>query len=343
MTRARRVLPRRMLLAMVLGLVVGAGLAPLPGAVLSVTDYRQQLISLDADLAHQDHAQVLRTAQLLSTSRIAYRDELLEIDPVLLADLDHPAVGRARHQIAVLLTQLATLPAEPPGPDGQALAGIAATQHLTQVARDGDLGGMPLQSPTLPEVVHHALKSILHGIGSGLRAVWHWLRSWFGGESDEAGHGTSHMTLLVILVGAVIAIGFVVLALLSRGHGDLVPTGPGQKQAAARDADPRSRASDEWRDYGDRLAAEGRWREAMRAWYHAVLVQCWSTGTIRHRVGWTNWEYASHLPATWAQRSAFVDLTARFDRHWYGNLGGPDDAEAFKALSLRIAAHLAGL
>jgi len=338
MTRLRIVL-------LVIGWLGGGIASLLPGAELSIADYRQDLLSLDAALARHDHGIVVQDAQQLSQSRIVYGPERLEVDPALVTALDHPAVGRARHLIAVQLAQLPTsqgTTTDGPQPDGQALAGIAAVQRLASVARDGDLGSMPLHRPTLPHQIRHVLRAILRGIGHVLRAIWHWLRSWLGGsEDDGTGHGTSHMTILVVLVCVVIAIGFVILALFNRNQGEDLRAGPAQQPTAARDADPRSRASDEWRRYGDRLAAEGRWREAMRAWYHAVLVQCWTNGTIRHRVGWTNWEYAAHLPANWSQRAAFVDLTARFDRHWYGTLGGPDDAEAFKALALAIAAQQA--
>jgi len=350
-TRRRYVAPRQALMwiLMPLLLMLGGGLSSLPAAEISVADYRQELISLDGALARHDHQAVIADRRLLSEIRILYGADRLDADPVLLAALDRPAVGRARHLIALQLSQLdrqttaAGAPQAAIQSNSQALAAIAAQQRLAQVARDGDLGGPALHRVRLPDLLHRVLVAIGHGILHALRAIWHWLRSWFGdGTADDAGHGTSHMIILVVLVCVVIAIGFVVLALLNRSQAQAVLPGPAASQAAARDADPRSRASDEWRRYGDRLAAEGRWREAMRAWYHAVLVQCWTTGTIRHRVGWTNWEYAAHLPAGWSQRAAFVDLTARFDRHWYGNLGGPDDADAFKALSLTINDHLAG-
>ena len=61
--------------------------------------------------------------------------------------------------------------------------------------------------------------------------------------------------------------------------------------ASQRDADPLSREQDEWEKYAAELAAAGRLREAIRAWYHAVLVGLFRAGLLHHHKGRTNWEY----------------------------------------------------
>jgi len=85
-----------------------------------------------------------------------------------------------------------------------------------------------------------------------------------------------------------------------------------------RDEDPLSRGATEWERYAAQLAAAGRFREAIRAWYHAVLVTCYSTGVLHFRRSRTNWEYVSALAPSLDWRPEFIDLTRGFEREWYG-------------------------
>src|SRR6185369_14360275 len=88
--------------------------------------------------------------------------------------------------------------------------------------------------------------------------------------------------------------------------------------ASKRDEDPLSRGATEWERYAAQLAEAGRIREAIRAWYHAVLVTCYSAGILSFRKGRTNWEYVSMMRAEVAWRPQFADLTRRYEREWYG-------------------------
>ena len=65
--------------------------------------------------------------------------------------------------------------------------------------------------------------------------------------------------------------------------------------SSSRDADPMSRGASEWERYAAQLAAAGRIREAIRAWYHAVLVTLYGAGVLTFRKGRTNWEYIASL------------------------------------------------
>jgi hypothetical protein len=88
--------------------------------------------------------------------------------------------------------------------------------------------------------------------------------------------------------------------------------------ASKRDEDPLSRGATEWERYAAQLAASGRIREAIRAWYHAVLVTLYAAGILHFRKGRTNWEYVAALSPEIAWRSEFVTLTRRFEEEWYG-------------------------
>jgi hypothetical protein len=99
-----------------------------------------------------------------------------------------------------------------------------------------------------------------------------------------------------------------------------------------RDEDPLSRGAMEWERYAIQLAAAGRFREAIRAWYHAVLVTCYAAGVLHFRKGRTNWEYVATLAPSLPWRPEMIRLTRRFEREWYGSdestLGALDDCGA---------------
>ena len=65
--------------------------------------------------------------------------------------------------------------------------------------------------------------------------------------------------------------------------------------SSKRDEDPLSRGASEWERYAAQLAAAGRLREAIRAWYHAVLVTLYGANILHYRKGRTNWEYVAGL------------------------------------------------
>jgi hypothetical protein len=87
---------------------------------------------------------------------------------------------------------------------------------------------------------------------------------------------------------------------------------------SSRDDDPLSRGATEWERYAAQLAADGRFREAIRAWYHAVLVTCYAAGILHFRKGRTNWEYIASLAASTEWRPELIRLTQRFEHEWYG-------------------------
>ena len=126
------------------------------------------------------------------------------------------------------------------------------------------------------------------------------------------------MTALVIALAAVLAV-LGLLALRRRGAPAAFPAPAAAPAPPARDDDPLSRRAGEWEVYARELAAAGRCREAVRAWYHAVLVALYQQGALHHRKGRTNWEYVAAVPPEAAWRPAFAALTRRFEREWYGS------------------------
>jgi hypothetical protein len=104
-------------------------------------------------------------------------------------------------------------------------------------------------------------------------------------------------------------------------------------------ADPRERASTEWVDDADRLAAEGRYREALRALYLATLVALDRRRIIRFDATLTNGQYVRQMPEGQTRR-AFRELTRIFDRIWYGQEeAGEHVYRCFRALVDQIVSE----
>jgi len=169
-------------------------------------------------------------------------------------------------------------------------------------------------------------------VGTAMGKAWEWaveqlgdFFEWLGGfwpETKPDEKETTH-NIRGIVIGLAIVIAALIAALawnaVRRGRRAapelLTSAAPAM---SARDEDPLSRASNEWEQYAAQLAAAARYREAIRAWYHAVLVTLYSASILHFRKGRTNWEYVSALAPSLPWRRQFIDLTRRFESEWYG-------------------------
>jgi hypothetical protein len=184
------------------------------------------------------------------------------------------------------------------------------------------------QGGRLPEVQDGGLMAALSGFlkpiadffNDLLERLWKWFIRLFpepNRDGSKLGLDLRTVTALVVALALVLAgVGWRVLRHRRRGPA-LVPAGPSPLPPAADD-NPLSRESNEWERYARELAEAGRHREAIRAWYHAVLVALYRTGTLHHRKGRTNWEYVSAVPPGTSWRSGFAEMTRHFEREWYG-------------------------
>jgi hypothetical protein len=138
--------------------------------------------------------------------------------------------------------------------------------------------------------------------------------------------GTARM--VAVLVGVIIVVLAVAFFMTLRRRGEPpLSAEPGHGALPSRDEDPLSREAAEWERYAEDLAKRGRRREAIRAWYHAVLVTLFRTGRLNYQKGRTNWEYVSAVGPESAWRPSFESLTRAFEREWYGR-----EASAWEAL-----------
>ena len=184
--------------------------------------------------------------------------------------------------------------------------------------------------------VWEALAAAVEWIAERLAALVDWLLDFLprnDAKDKGAGGGIGG---IVTFIAALIVLLLIALALqvLRRGRGAEV-IAAADVPLESRDADPLSRGTTEWERYAAQLAAAERWREAIRAWYHAVLVTLYSGGILHFRKGKTNWEYIASLAPSLAWRGEYVELTRRFEQEWYG--ARESSADAYDDCSERAA------
>jgi hypothetical protein len=99
------------------------------------------------------------------------------------------------------------------------------------------------------------------------------------------------------------------------------------------------RTIDEWLEIADRLEAEGRYREAVRALYLACLLRFDEALIARFDRGQTNWEHLARIEASprLPEHIEFREPTRLFDRVWYGKiLRGKEDVQLFRSWYIAI-------
>jgi hypothetical protein len=306
-----------------LGLVLAVTLAGAEPS-MNVESYRDALDAIAARLDRGDTAGAAELASGLETARIEWEGEALLPDPALLAAL---ARGRgtdvrpALDALRAALREAAGTATTPSVEDRRTL------ERLGRERLDARRGGPAL--PGMPEVelpwrerISKWISSAIRWVGRKLVALFRWLMRWWGPSeqrraSAEAVAGLANGVLVVVGTVAVLLVGLAAVALLRRRtrHAEPSVTTP----LVSADADPTSRDESAWRARAEALAAEGRHREAIRAFYHALLVRCFSAGALQARRGTTNREYARMLDARVAWAPEFEELTLRFDVEWYGH------------------------
>ena len=101
-------------------------------------------------------------------------------------------------------------------------------------------------------------------------------------------------------------------------------------------------APEAWRREADRLAAEGRFREALRCRYRALVAELASRGVLDEVPGRTSGDYERLVVVLLPEvASQFSTITRLFERCWYGH--EPSDAAAqvsFDAMAAAIVERL---
>jgi Domain of unknown function (DUF4129) len=289
-----------------------------------IADYISQLERLSALIANDQLAFAKPEAAALAGSTIVSPRGNFHADDSLLA-----AIGQARGNDRVVLKRIELTLAElrgaaAPGaaPDPKLLQQVATEQDVPELARGGELKAPAIPDVPLLERVFRSIGQSLQWLGKKIVRLIEWIDELLPHGRPEKSGTTSGMRWIVIAVVALIVIGIIILAVevtrRSRRAAAQTLTSNAPLRST-RDDDPLSRGATEWERYAAQLAADGRFREAIRAWFHAVLVTCYASGVLHFRKGRTNWEYIASLPPSTAWRPDLMRLTQRFEQAWYGS------------------------
>jgi hypothetical protein len=326
---------------------------PIGAETISVDAYHAQLGEVQARLRSGDWIGARAGARELLDDKVAYPGGTVETDASVLGPIARAAhpdqASAAAPRLAQLtsavseITEIREIPSSDSArtADPKLLERVRARQALAELPDGG----------RLPEVKDGGLIAALSGFLQPiadffkdlLDRLWDWFLSLFPESSEDGsklGLDLKVVTAVVVILAVMLAwVGWRVLSHRRRGPAQ-APAGPAPLPPTADD-NPLSRESNEWERYARELAEAGRFREAIRAWYHAVLVTLYRTGTLHHRKGRTNWEYVSAVPPGTSWRSGFAEMTRHFEREWYGR--DQSDAEAFRESEAMAVSILAAV
>ena len=319
-------------------LLIATGARAMP-----VAEYIQRLETIDAMLAQGGLAPAKVEAHALVGKEVTWtRGKFLADASVLQPILDSPtAEGPHRARLMATIVELRRASGmESARGDRRLLERIAAEQDVPDLPEGGIIPTKLEREIPLPERVAQALSDIGAWIRKQLRKLLEWLldllfprRRPNDGMSPATRWVVFGIVALILLLVLVLA--FKVLRRSRAAAPDTVAsTAPLGSKA---DEDPLSRGATEWERYAGELAKAGRFREAIRAWYHAVLVTCYAAGILHFRKGRTNWEYVASLAPSLPWRGDMIELTRRFEREWYGSLHStPEALDDCSELAARI-------
>jgi hypothetical protein len=295
-------------------------------APLSVEEYRGELARLEGALRNEDVGAAREQAKALLAVTVSWRGETLAPDASVLrpiSSLSQTSEARAHaDRVAALGRALdassGALAADRP-PDHERLDRLRRAQAPPTLEKGGSVSNPDLRPVSLPERIQETIAAFWDWVVETARKIWRWLKKLWPrravrGEPSSFGLNLGVMSMVAVITALLALMAVRALRRSTAGGEELSQLEAG----SARDEDPLSREANEWEAYALELAAKGRRREAIRAWYHAVLVTLFRTGTLHYHKGRTNWEYVSRIAPEAAWRPVFAEMTRVFDREWYG-------------------------
>ena len=319
--------------------------APQPASPLTVEGYAEGLERIAPLLEAGRLEEAGDVARELLRAEVDFAGEAVGTDSTVLDGVASSRGGGEARAQAVRVRRLAgVLRAMPKASAGASDLRPEVLARLTpgeDVSKGGTVGlaRLEVDTPSIPERFGRALLAAYDWLAWVVGKVFEWLARFRPRRTlsdSDGGSAAAAAIAVVAFVAAVLAV--LAYRALRRGRGVDLEVESDRVLSSVRDEDPLSREAGEWEKHARDLAATGRWREAVRAWYHAVLVCLFQHGLLHHQKGRTNWEYAARLAPENAWRPTFLDLTRMFDREWYGRPAS--DAEAVRACSAGARAIL---
>lgn len=291
---------------------------------IPINDYVAALEHIDTLLSAQQLAAAQTEAHALEGATVAWSKGTFHADASLLQAIlaANRAQGAHRAQLLATIAELRRAAGlETAHTDRKLLERIAAEQEAPELPKGGDVkttieGDLPLL-----ERIANGISDFFEWLGEKLEKLLDWLAGFIPGGKPDGRTTTPGLRWVVFAIVAVIVALIIILAIDVIRRSRAAPPASAQSSApigSKLDEDPLSRGANEWERYAEELANAGRYREAIRAWYHAVLVTCYAAGILHFRKGRTNWEYVSSLAPSLAWRPDVIELTRRFEQEWYG-------------------------
>jgi hypothetical protein len=318
---------RRGRLAVVLLGAAALGASP-PRGSLTPAECATALDGIARALDERRLDEAAARAAVLEAQDLKVADARLPVDPTLLPELRRAEAAHAPHlarRTRALAAALRTRDAgEERAPDGALLERLRAE---ADVARGGTIAEPDIRRLEIPPPTEERLNRFAAWLDDAIERLRRWYRSLWPEDRREAQPGGDALGLTFAVVAAAVA-GLAVLAVRTVRRHRATPKAKAPEAPSNADEDPLSREPGEWERYAHELAAAGRRREAVRAWYHAVLSTLFRVGRLEPRKGRTNWEHAARLPPDLAWRPSFLEITRCFEREWYGRDSSTGEALA---------------
>ncbi|HUR81263.1 MAG TPA: DUF4129 domain-containing protein [Thermoanaerobaculia bacterium] len=299
---------------------------------MPVADYVARLETIDAMLEQNALAPAKIEARALLGAKIEWtRGDFFADASVLQPILDtNIASGPHRARLLATIAELRRASGmESARGDRKLLERIAAEQDVPDLPKGGDVPTRLDADVPLLDRIARSIMDAMEWVVEQLKKFLEWLFDLLPKRRPHESAASVTTRWVVFAVVALIVLGVLVLAIsvLRRSRAS---TGEAVQSTAPlgskADEDPLSRGATEWERYAAELAKAGRFREAIRAWYHAVLVTCYAAGILHFRKGRTNWEYVASLGPSVEWRPELIELTRRFEREWYGSMQSTSEA-----------------
>jgi len=303
---------------------------PAHAAVLTLDQYAAALARLRALVTQNQRAIAATEAQALIGSEVQSVNGTFRADDSVLGEIVNTKSKHLRI-IDHLDTELAQLrrvagATIAPQPNDKLLEQVAKEEEVEELKKGG--GILATEPPKGPwyERVGKMIADFFQWVADRLQDFVDWLEK-FWPQSDDSPQKRKAQSsanirwivggLIVLIIGVIAVLAWEVMR-RSRGAQEEAVEESAPLGSKA-DEDPLSRGATEWERYAAQLAAAGRVREAIRAWYHAVLVTSYSAHILHYRKGRTNWEYVAAISPRIEWRPELVQLTKRFEQEWYGS------------------------
>lgn len=300
---------------------------------LPVADYIGALEHIESLLASKQLAAAKSEARMLQGANVTWTKGTFRADESLLLAIVEAKKPDGAHR-ARLLTTIAEIRRvtgmESASADRKLLERIAAEQEPPALPKGGAIPTAIEKDVPLLERIAQSISDMWDWVARQVGKFLDWLLDLLPRPRILGPAGASGLTrwvtfgVVALIVVLVLVLAFNVLRRSRPAAGEPVETS--SPLGSRSDEDPLSRGATEWERYAAQLAAAGKFREAIRAWYHAVLVTCYAAGILHFRKGRTNWEYVASLGPSLAWRPDMIELTRRFEREWYGSLHSTPEA-----------------